>query len=321
MNRSLLALLLLGGCQAELVGDATNPDLGGAPAADLRMAPPPDLAPPAAVDDSAIVAATLPGDLVSGQAFAAQVTVRNTGSTTWTRAGGYKLGAVGDADPFHPSEPRVWLPDGAGVAPGAEYTFDVPMTAPDQGGAYVTKWQMVREAVHWFGGVASANVHVTALPYDLAGVTIYNSPDVSQWPATAKITTLDLQANGVYVDFTRRDGDGSWPDVPFGAPGDSLEYTLWIVLRIDGNWYASGCIEYWRGLDRNGGPPSGYAMNWYYDPIRWKNMVGHQPAVGEIVGFLVSAGDARNDGNSIVQERSNVVFVPFPSDAGAVFHY
>ena len=123
------------------------------------------------------------------------------------------------------------------------------------------------------------------------------------------------------MEFTKRDGPGSWPDVAFGAPGDSLEYTLWIVLNINGHWYASGCVEFWRGLDRNGGPPSQYAQNWYYDPIRWAPMTGHQPAPGEQVGFLVTAGDARNNGNSIVKERSNVVVVPFPAGGGGAFGF
>jgi hypothetical protein len=118
------------------------------------------------------------------------------------------------------------------------------------------------------------------------------------------------------VDFTKKDGVGSWPDVPFGAPGDSLEYTLWIVLNINGRWYTSGCIEFWRGLDRNGGPPSAYGQNWYYDPIRWGVMAGYQPQPGEMVGFFVTSGDQRNNGAFKIKERSNVVLVPFPSGSG-----
>jgi hypothetical protein len=150
---------------------------------------------------------------------------------------------------------------------------------------------------------------------DLHSATIMNSPvDVADWPATARITTLDLGQNGAFIDFTQKN---NWPDVPFLVPGENLQYTLWIVLNINGHWYASGCIEYWRGLDRNGGPPSQYAQNWYYDVIRWGPMVGHQPAPGEQVGFLVTAGDARNNGNTVVRERSNVVMVPFPSGGGS----
>lgn len=161
--------------------------------------------------------------------------------------------------------------------------------------------------------------------FDLSRALVRNSPpDIATWPVSARITRLDLGPNGVRIDFTKRDGPGSWPDVPFGAPGDSLEYTLWIVLNINGAWYTSGCIQYWRGLDRNGGPPSQYAQNWYYDALRWAPMTGHQPAVGEMVGFFVAAGNHRNvrdASESIVRERSNVVVVPFPSDAGGVFMY
>jgi hypothetical protein len=94
-----------------------------------------------------------------------------------------------------------------------------------------------------------------------------------------------------------------------------------VAWKIDGRWYASGCLQFWRGLDRNGGPPSQYAQNWYYDPSRWAPMTGHQPQPGEQVGFFVSAGDARNNGHSILHERSNVVVVPFPGGGGGVFGF
>jgi len=150
--------------------------------------------------------------------------------------------------------------------------------------------------------------------------TIRNSPgDVANWPATATLTRLDIGSNGVHIEHTKQNGPGSWPDVPFGD--GNLQYTLWIVLNINGQWYASGCIEYWRGRPEAGGPPSQYAQNWYYDPIRWAPMTGHQPAPGEQVGFLVTAGDARNNGLALVKERSQVVLVPFPRDGGASFTF
>jgi len=53
-------------------------------------------------------------------------------------------------------------------------------------------------------------------------------------------------------------------------------------------------------------------------------MTYHQPAVGEQVGFFVCSGDCRNAGDgsrSPVRERSNVVVVTMPSDAGATFRF
>lgn len=160
---------------------------------------------------------------------------------------------------------------------------------------------------------------------DTSSWIVMNSPsDIGSWAETATITSLALYPDGVRIDFTKRDGAGSWPDVPFLTPGENLEYTLWIVIQIGGQWYTSGCLQYWRGLDRMGGPPSQYAMNWYYDPGRWGVMTSHQPAVGEWVGFFVAAGNERNvtdHSGTMVLERSNVVLVRFPDDAGATFTF
>ena len=99
---------------------------------------------------------------------------------------------------------------------------------------------------------------------DLHQVTVYASPmDIADWPVTTRITRLDLGGtNGAAVDFGKKDGPGRWPDVvPPGWDGAS-QYTLWMVVRVNGRWYTAGGVEYWYGLDRNGGPVSQYARNW-----------------------------------------------------------
>lgn len=159
---------------------------------------------------------------------------------------------------------------------------------------------------------------------DLATVKILNSPDIHAWPATTEITRLELRPSGVHVDFTKKTGAGRWPDFPTDAVNstDSWQYTLWIVLQIAGLWYAAGCIEFWFGLDENGGPVDEYAKNWYYDANRWAPMTGHQPAPGELVGFLVTSGDARHRDEHVgLHERSNIVTVAFPTAAGATFTF
>ncbi len=153
---------------------------------------------------------------------------------------------------------------------------------------------------------------------DLAGVTILNSPDIHTWPATVQITKLDLTPEGVHVEFTHQSDPDWWPDVPFGE--GNVQYTLWIALNIASSWWAAGCIEFWRGLPKNGGPVDQYAANWYYDPIRWTPMTGHQPAVGELVGFLLTSGDARHGDSGVGKhERSNIVALNFPPAAGQSF--
>jgi len=144
---------------------------------------------------------------------------------------------------------------------------------------------------------------------DVSTAQVHNSHEVKDRPATAIITKLEFRPTGVHVEHTKQH---DWPDVtPPGWDGP-LQYTLWIFLRVNGVWHGSGCIEYWRGCDQNGGPPELFAKNWYYDANRWGPMTGHQPAPGELVGFMVSAGDDRNAGTVLLRERSYVATMPFP---------
>jgi hypothetical protein len=164
---------------------------------------------------------------------------------------------------------------------------------------------------------------IDAISLSLA--TILNSPrDLARWPITTAITSLDIRSSGVHAEFSKLRGPGRWPDyTPPGWDGP-LQYTLGMMLNHNGQWYASTPVEFWFGLDYSGGPPSQYALNWFYDPGRWAPMTYHQPAVGEQIGFFVCAGDCRNstDGSrSPVKERSNVVFVTMPTDAGATFRF
>lgn len=149
-----------------------------------------------------------------------------------------------------------------------------------------------------------------------AAVTGGSPSDVANWPITTQITSMDFGGNGVRVDFSKKDGPGRWPDVvPPGWDGP-IQYTLWMVVNIGGRWYTSGGVEYWYGLDRQGGPPSEFAYNWYYNPQVWGPLANHQPGNGEQVGFFVTSGDQRVKDARIVTERSNVVVLPFPSGGG-----
>lgn len=147
---------------------------------------------------------------------------------------------------------------------------------------------------------------------NLSSVEILNSPDVRGWAETATITRLEFRVGGVHVEHTKREGPGAWPNFrPPGWDGD-LQYTLWLIEQVQGRWFASGGIQFWQACDQNGGSPENFAAGWYYAADRWAPMTGHQPAPGDLVGFMVTAGDARNNGTQTVQERSNVVAIPFP---------
>lgn len=177
---------------------------------------------------------------------AGSVTVRNTGAATWTREAGYSLGAVDDSDPLHDGDPRVWLPDDASVPPDGTWTFDVALTAPGEAGTYTTDWQMVHEAVAWFGEITSADVIVECDPVvtrtglvTLSGSSLLDD----QGAFNALGTTLMWAAWGMRHDTERLadnlaflSSHGFHYIRALGVVGDYDEPDYWDGREIDWRW-------------------------------------------------------------------------------------
>ncbi len=108
------------------------------------------------MNNSLITGLVAPDFAEMGSAVAAVVTMRNTGTSTWTAGSGYKLGAVRNSTP--PDDPtwattRVLLADD--VPPGGQASFSIAATAPALAGLVPFSWRMLQEGVEWFGDVAS----------------------------------------------------------------------------------------------------------------------------------------------------------------------
>ncbi|MBA5689970.1 NBR1-Ig-like domain-containing protein [Rugamonas apoptosis] len=101
-----------------------------------------------------------PTTMATGQSYNVAVTMRNTGTTTWTAQGSnpYSLGSVDENGAWRIT--RVGLGSNT-VAPGQEYTFKFAITAPAQAGTYKYQWQMVQELIAWFGDKSPAPTSIT----------------------------------------------------------------------------------------------------------------------------------------------------------------
>src|SRR5262249_41592301 len=100
---------------------------------------------------ASFVTESVPGTMIAGQSYSVSVTLKNTGTNTWTYAAGYKLGSWNPQDNFTWGFNRVLLPFGGSVAPGATWTFAFTVKAPAASGTYNFQWRMLQELVVWFG--------------------------------------------------------------------------------------------------------------------------------------------------------------------------
>lgn len=138
--------------------------------------------------------------------------------------------------------------------------------------------------------------------------------DIGSWPITTLISQVDIKLNGVEAQFDKRQGPGRWPDNTTPGWDGPLQYSLGLVLKVYGQWYASAPIETWYGNNVIGGPiqePGEIPLNWFYD-ARWGPLWGYQPVTSEHIGLFVVAGDPRNNFTP-VRERSNIVLLTMPA--------
>ena len=81
------------------------------------------------------------------------VTLKNIGSTTWTKASGYQLGSQNTQDNTLWGFNRVDLSDTDIILPGQEKTFQFEITAPNIAGNNNFQWKLIKEGLEWFGAL------------------------------------------------------------------------------------------------------------------------------------------------------------------------
>ncbi len=112
-----------------------------------------------AINDAQYVSQNVPASMTPGQTVTVTVTMRNTGTTTWTDANGYRLGSQNPMDNTTWGSDRISMPAGSSIAPGQQVAFSWTVTAP-AAGTYNFQWQMRQSGVEWFGPL-TPNVAVT----------------------------------------------------------------------------------------------------------------------------------------------------------------
>jgi len=110
--------------------------------------------PPPGTNGARFVSQNVPPEMLPGQTYTVSVTVRNSGSTTWTDSS-YRLGSQNPQDNMTWGMNRVSMGAGPSVAPGEETTFSWDVTAPTSPATYNFQWRMRQSGVEWFGDLTS----------------------------------------------------------------------------------------------------------------------------------------------------------------------
>ena len=157
----------------------------------------------ASSNNAQLVSQSVPTTMVAGQTYSVSVTMKNTGTTTWTKTNGYCLGSQNPQDNrvWHPGV-RVYLASTDSIAPGQSKTFTFTAKAPTIPGTYNFQWQMLQESVQWFGA-KSTNVAVKVVsapictPQRSSGCKVCNSTGTSWVDTDSKCPSGQTCQSGV----------------------------------------------------------------------------------------------------------------------------
>jgi hypothetical protein len=150
--------------------------------------------------DARIVSHNLPEIMLPGNSLDVEITVQNTGTTTWTRNDLFRIGSPSN-DPFAP-DARVNLAQGETIAPGQQKTFGVTLQAPSTAGYYTTSWRMLHgSGSTWFGLRTAREIKVG------------NEPAFYVLAKETNGTGSGIFAGGIAPNLPPPDGYFSWPNV------------------------------------------------------------------------------------------------------------
>lgn len=138
--------------------DASDPDAGDPPDSHVTITGG-LVNPDCPANNSEILGWSFPERMEVNTFAYARLSMRNTGTSTWSDAKEFKLGDPNDGDPFYPVARLLFW--GATVPPGGQFEWVIPMRAPPTPESYLMRWRMVEELVCWFGQVAIVSVQVT----------------------------------------------------------------------------------------------------------------------------------------------------------------
>lgn len=113
------------------------------------------------VNNASCAGISAPNSVQTNQSFSATVSMRNTGTKTWTNtdANPHKLGSQDPGGNWIWGLSRVNLP--GQISPGATASFNFTATAPSTPGTKTFSWKMLEEGIEWFGAKCSKNITVT----------------------------------------------------------------------------------------------------------------------------------------------------------------
>ncbi len=298
-----------------------------------------------ATGNSAVFVSQDVPELTAGDSISVNITMKNSGNTTWTESGQFKLGSVSPADNEYWGINRVTLNEGDSIAPGSEHSFTFKVTVPESDGIFVFQWQMIQEGEEWFGARTDPIQIISGNP----GGYLDACDELTDWKSSAglSLNTTDQKQGTGCLEFSAASTDEFKKvfSTPYNSRGsvENTELKFWYYVsdvsqlessnqveigsagRADQdefNWNLSGLQNGWNLISLKTseasvmGNPDLTAINWFRIYRRKTGAVTSRvdgiqlidPSVGPVYTLIVNSGSG--GGNYFEEEELSITANP-----------
>ena len=153
-------------------------------------------------NDAQYISQNVPSTMIKGQTYPVSITMKNTGTNTWTAATEYGLGSQNPQDNGIWGTGRVYLSAGDSVTSGASKTVSFNVVAPAIPGTYDFQWRMLREGVEWFGEYTQ-NARVSVVSTTSTTTTTTTTRTTTTTTTTRTTTTTSTTQTTTTTSTTR----------------------------------------------------------------------------------------------------------------------
>jgi len=194
------------------------------------------------------------------------------------------------------------VPEGAGstsFTPASDLTADV---------TYFWRAQAFDSANNVTSAFSASQSLVTVLTIDLRTVNYQRFVNISSWPVTNQITSVDQDGGDGHMCVGHAKS-GLWPTSDFfNDPAVQVEGNQWYFARINGQWYGGSGEWLRKGQTCKSGQ---FTENIGPDGTWGGPMDTWRPKVGELVGYVVTTPARDYPNFKTLDERSQVVIMPW----------
>jgi len=140
------------------------------------------------INEAAFISQFIP-PASQGEKVDVQITMKNTGTTTWTKHKGYQLGSQNPPGNVTWGLDRIDLHDSDSILSGEVISFNFQISVPETDSLYDFQWQMAQIDSSWFGEIS----HNQVIRNSLSNEYLDNCDSKSNWRTSGTIS-LDAVA-------------------------------------------------------------------------------------------------------------------------------